>query len=183
MPSWLNISMSRARSFISSYGNVFIDPEGGRDPAWVTEAGYNVLHDYGLSYAPNTFKWQGDIIEQSVKSGDPREIELRLVFYFDACCVSIRPLSTSPLRFTSASFVYNTVLNPAARKVSNSRLSASIMWKNHLVGTLAVDGQRVSGAFCVAHNFVGDEPGVEHFDNARGRHSAVAGRCRCSGVA
>ncbi len=59
---------------ISSYGNVFIDPEGGRDPAWVTEAGYNVLHDYGLSYAPNTFKWQGDIIEQSVKSSDPREM-------------------------------------------------------------------------------------------------------------
>ena len=54
---------------ISSYGNVFMDPEGGRDPAWITEAGYDVLHDYGLSYAPNTFKWQPDIIEQSIKSG------------------------------------------------------------------------------------------------------------------
>ncbi len=68
---------------IRSYGNVFMDPEGGRDSAWITEAGYDVLHDYGLSYAPNTFKWQGDIIEQSVKSGDPSEIELRLRSYHD----------------------------------------------------------------------------------------------------
>jgi len=35
-------------SVISSYGNVFIQPEGGRDVAWLTEGGYNCLQNYGL---------------------------------------------------------------------------------------------------------------------------------------
>jgi hypothetical protein len=80
-----------------------MDPEGGRDPAWITEAGYDVLHDYGLSYAPNTFKWQPDIIEQSIKSGDPSEIELRLRSYHDPILDAGAVLYAHSMNFTDES--------------------------------------------------------------------------------
>jgi len=57
---------------IASYGNVLMDPEGGRDAAWMTEAGYNTIHDYQL----------GPITE-ALKSGNPRDIERHLRDYHD----------------------------------------------------------------------------------------------------
>ncbi len=36
-------------SVIAGYGNVLMDPEGGKDTAWITESGYNTIHDYGLN--------------------------------------------------------------------------------------------------------------------------------------
>jgi hypothetical protein len=68
---------------IKDYGNVLIDPEGGRDPAWITESGYNCIHEYGLSFNPDTYQWQKDAIVESIETGDPREIEIRLKRYHD----------------------------------------------------------------------------------------------------
>ena len=64
-------------SVIASYGNVLMDPEGGRDPAWITEAGYNTIHDYQVTGGG------GEPIVEAMKSGDPREIERRLRDYHD----------------------------------------------------------------------------------------------------
>ena len=58
-------------SIIASYGNTLIDPEGGRDTAWLTEAGYNTLHDYGLDYGA------------AIDSGNPSQIESALRRYHD----------------------------------------------------------------------------------------------------
>ncbi len=59
-------------SVISSYGNTLIDPEGGRDTAWLTEAGYNTLHDYGMDYGA------------AIDSGNPGQIESDLRRYHDS---------------------------------------------------------------------------------------------------
>jgi hypothetical protein len=68
---------------IMDYGNVLIDPEGGRDPAWITESGYNCIHEYGLSFNPDTNQWQKDAIVESIETGNPRDIETRLKRYHD----------------------------------------------------------------------------------------------------
>jgi len=82
-----NQTWSENRTYITdiirSYGNVFMDPEGGRDPAWITEAGYDVLHDYGLSFSPNTTTWVKDAIQEAIVSGNPSDIESRLKSYHD----------------------------------------------------------------------------------------------------
>jgi len=70
-------------NIVRSYGNVFMDPEGGRDPAWLTQAGYDVLHDYGLSYNPHANTWGKDAIKQAITSGDPSQIESHLRAYHD----------------------------------------------------------------------------------------------------
>jgi Alpha amylase, catalytic domain len=59
-------------SVIASYGNTLIDPEGARDTAWITEAGYNTLHDYGMNYGT------------AVDSGDPSKIDSDLRRYHDS---------------------------------------------------------------------------------------------------
>ena len=56
---------------ISSYGNTLIDPEGGRGTEWITEAGYNTLHDYGMDYS------------RAVETGDPEKLEAELNRYHD----------------------------------------------------------------------------------------------------
>ena len=49
---------------VASYGNVLVDPEGGRyTTAWITEAGYNTMHDYYAEYV------------DAIDSGNPSEIE------------------------------------------------------------------------------------------------------------
>lgn len=58
-------------SIVASYGNTLIDPEGGRDEAWITESGYNMLHDYGVDYGAE------------IDSGDPSKIESELRRYHD----------------------------------------------------------------------------------------------------
>jgi len=68
---------------IMDYGNVLIDPEGGRDPAWITESGYNCIHEYGMRFNPETFEWQKDAIVESIETGNPRDIETRLKRYHD----------------------------------------------------------------------------------------------------
>jgi hypothetical protein len=68
---------------LKEYGNVLIDPEGGRDPAWITESGYNCIHEYGLSFNPDTYQQQKDVIVESIETGNPRDIETRLKRYHD----------------------------------------------------------------------------------------------------
>jgi hypothetical protein len=64
---------------MAAYGNVLMDPEGGRDLAWITDAGYNCLHDYGLNYEVDTYHWQNEgVLLQSVRSGNPVAIEPHL---------------------------------------------------------------------------------------------------------
>jgi hypothetical protein len=58
-------------SVIASYGNTLIDPEGARYTAWIIEAGYNTLHDYGMNYGT------------AVESGDPSKIDSDLRRYHD----------------------------------------------------------------------------------------------------
>jgi hypothetical protein len=71
-------------SVIASYGNVFIEPEGGKGTGWITEGGYNAIHNYGLSYIPDTYQSQRpDVITESVNSGNPRAIEMNLRAYRD----------------------------------------------------------------------------------------------------
>lgn len=71
-------------SVIKEYGNVMIDPEGGRDPAWITEAGYNCLHEYGMAFTPDTYRWGEDVLDKIFENGNPKEIEIRLKNYHDA---------------------------------------------------------------------------------------------------
>jgi hypothetical protein len=58
---------------ISSYGNAFIQPEGGRDVAWLTEGGYNCLQDYGLGHS----------LRHAIREGEPSRIEESLRGYRD----------------------------------------------------------------------------------------------------
>lgn len=64
-------NLQHITSVISSYGNTLMDPEGGRDTAWITEAGYNTLHDYGMDYVT------------AIDSGNPSQIERDLRGYHD----------------------------------------------------------------------------------------------------
>jgi glycosidase len=73
----------RIVDIIKDYRNVLIDPEGGRDPAWITESGYNCIHEYGLRFNPETYEWQKDAIVEAIETGNPGEIETRLRRYHD----------------------------------------------------------------------------------------------------
>jgi len=74
---------------ISSYGNTLAQPEGGRDPAWMTEAGYNCIMDYGLSYRKNSFQTQKeDAITTAMETGNPRVIEENLQDYHDVMALA-----------------------------------------------------------------------------------------------
>lgn len=54
-------------SIVASYGNTLVDPEGGRNTtAWITEAGYNTMHEYYAKFA------------QAIESGNPNQIESSL---------------------------------------------------------------------------------------------------------
>jgi glycosidase len=54
-------------SIVASYGNTMIDPEGGRNTtAWITEAGYNTMHDYYPKFV------------KAIDSGNSSDIEARL---------------------------------------------------------------------------------------------------------
>jgi len=66
---------------IASFGNVYVQPEGGRDPAWITEGGYNSIQDYGLRLWGGT--WQENSIMHALETGDPRPIEEALRNYHD----------------------------------------------------------------------------------------------------
>ena len=66
---------------IASYGNTYIQPEGGRDQAWMTEGGCNSIQDYGLRLWGG--KWQANSIVHALETGDPRPIEESLRNYHD----------------------------------------------------------------------------------------------------
>ncbi|HZK93062.1 MAG TPA: alpha-amylase family glycosyl hydrolase [Prolixibacteraceae bacterium] len=68
---------------IKEYGNVMIDAEGGRDQAWITESGYNCIHEYGLSFKTSNKQWQKDATVESIETGNPQEIEYMLLQYHD----------------------------------------------------------------------------------------------------
>lgn len=54
-------------SIVKSYGNTLLDPEGGRNTtAWITEAGYNTMHDYYPNFS------------DAIESGNPTHIEASL---------------------------------------------------------------------------------------------------------
>ncbi|HVN19521.1 MAG TPA: alpha-amylase family glycosyl hydrolase [Dongiaceae bacterium] len=60
-------------SVIASYGNTLIDPEGGRaTTAWITEAGYDTMHDYYPDYV------------SAIESGNPNKLESSLIGWHDA---------------------------------------------------------------------------------------------------
>jgi hypothetical protein len=65
-------NLQHITSVIASFGNTLMDPEGGRDTAWITEAGYNTLHDYDMDYVT------------AIDSGDPSQIERDLRSYHDS---------------------------------------------------------------------------------------------------
>ena len=68
-------------SVMAGYGNVYMQPEGGRDVEWLTEAGYNSIQDYGLRFWGG--KWQEDAITHAIKHGDATRIEESLQGYHD----------------------------------------------------------------------------------------------------
>ena len=75
----------RITDVIRSYGNAYMQPEGGgafhEDPvAWITEGGWNSVQDYGLGIF-----WEKDslVVQQAIDSGDPRPIERALLAYHD----------------------------------------------------------------------------------------------------
>lgn len=76
VPGYPNQTWAQDRQYITSviasYGNTLMDPEGGRDIAWISEAGYNTLHDYGMNYGT------------AIASGDPSKIDSDLRRYHDA---------------------------------------------------------------------------------------------------
>lgn len=69
---------------ISSYGNAFLQPEGGNNVAWLTEGGYNCLQDYRL----------GKCLSEALRTGDPRPIEESLRAYHDLVVGAGRVLYT-----------------------------------------------------------------------------------------
>jgi hypothetical protein len=84
---------------VASYGNTLIQPEGGRDAAWMTESRYNCIQDYGLYYELNTYKWvENDVISRAIKTGNPREIEENLQFYHDVMAQAGAVLYVKPGR-------------------------------------------------------------------------------------
>ena len=69
---------------IASYGNTYIQPEGAKDVAWITEGGYNAIQDYGMGWWGNSitdglltlpYIWQENSIIYAIENGDPRPIE------------------------------------------------------------------------------------------------------------
>ena len=70
---------------IASYGNTYIQPEGGRFVGWITEGGYNSIQDYGMMLGVGTWEdrdWENSLIT-AIKTGDPRSIEKVLRNYHD----------------------------------------------------------------------------------------------------
>ena len=91
----------RMTDVIASYGNTYSQPEGGggfhEDPvAWISEGGWNSVQDYGLG-----IWWEkgSDVIENSLKSGDPRPIERALRDYHDRVVAADGVLYQAPPRF------------------------------------------------------------------------------------
>jgi hypothetical protein len=69
---------------VMRYGNTLLQPEGGREAAWMTECSYNCIQDYGFFYKPGTRSWGGkNILVEAIKEGNSREIEPCLRFYHD----------------------------------------------------------------------------------------------------
>jgi hypothetical protein len=66
---------------VNSYGNVYVQPEGGREVAWLTEGGYNSIQDYGMRLWGGV--WQQNSIVHALETGDPRPIEESLRNYHD----------------------------------------------------------------------------------------------------
>ncbi len=84
---------------ISSYGNTLSQPEGGRDPAWMTESGYNCIQAYGLNYKKNTYQWENnDVITIAIETGNPRVIEENLQDYHDVMAEAGGVLYAKPSR-------------------------------------------------------------------------------------
>ena len=72
-------------SVIASYGNTYIQPEGGREVSWITEGGYNGIQDYGMMIGVGSFPdkdWENSIVT-AIETGDPRPIEACLRNYHD----------------------------------------------------------------------------------------------------
>jgi glycosidase len=74
----------RVASVVNSYGNTLLQPEGGRDAAWMTDAGYNCVQNYGFFYAPGTRIYNSrNALVEAINTGNPREIEPCLRYYHD----------------------------------------------------------------------------------------------------
>jgi len=82
---YTGLTWGKARRHISGviagYGNAYIQPEGGRDQAWITEGGFNSIQDYGMRLWGG--KWQRNSIISALETGDPRPIEESLRNYHD----------------------------------------------------------------------------------------------------
>ena len=66
---------------ISSYRNTYLQPEGGRGIAWVTEGQYNGLQNYGIRLWGG--QWREHAIDYALATGDPSPIEEALRNYHD----------------------------------------------------------------------------------------------------
>ncbi len=66
-------NLQHITSVVASYGNTLVDPEGGRcTTAWITEAGYNTMHDYYADYV------------DAIDSGNSSKLESNLNGWHDA---------------------------------------------------------------------------------------------------
>jgi glycosidase len=80
-----NTMRRRMTDVMASYGNVYMQPEGGggfrEDPVpWITDGGWNCVQDYGLG----TWWIAGShVIQKAFQTGDPRPIEAALRAYHD----------------------------------------------------------------------------------------------------
>lgn len=66
---------------IAGYGNTYMQPEGGRTLAWVTEGQYNGMQNYHLRVWGG--RWQENAIDHALATGNPSPIEEALRNYHD----------------------------------------------------------------------------------------------------
>lgn len=66
---------------VASYGNAYLQPEGGRTLPWVTEGGYNSMQNYHMRMWDG--RWQRNAIDHALATGDPSRIEVALRGYHD----------------------------------------------------------------------------------------------------
>jgi hypothetical protein len=107
-PPWYpNLTWELARrrivDVIASYRNVYMQPEGAGGGAegplaWITEAGFNSVQDYGLEYPPG--KEDAHVIRDAIESGDPHLIEEAMHLYHDRVVAAGGTLYLRVPRFT-----------------------------------------------------------------------------------
>jgi hypothetical protein len=90
-PKWYpnltwELTQQRIVEPISSYRNVYMQPEGAGGGAegplaWLTEAGFNSVQDYGLDYPPD--QEGAHVIRDAIERGDPHLIEEAMHHFHD----------------------------------------------------------------------------------------------------